>query len=74
MIIIILLIVAVIAVLYVCIFHKTVENYRDPIYLNRDKLEYDWYPRTSGSIYGMPLKYGGNHHLFSGINFNPKAY
>ena len=52
----------------------TRENYRDPIFMNRYKLMYDYYPRSNGSIYGMPLKYGGNWHLFSGYPLYDKAY
>lgn len=43
-----------------------IENYRDPIYMNRYKLMYDYYPRSNGSIYGLPIRYGGNWHMFSG--------
>lgn len=50
------------------------EGYRDPIYLNRQKLAYDWYPRANGSIYGYPIKYGGSWNLFSGFPYYPKAY
>jgi len=49
------------------------EGYRDPIYLNRAKLVYDWYPRANGSIYGMPIPYG-SWHLMSGFPYYPKAY
>jgi hypothetical protein len=42
------------------------EHYRDPLYLNRAKLAYDWYPRANGSIYGMPWRYGGSWSIVSG--------
>ena len=74
MLIVIVLIIVIIVVLYVCVFHKNIETFRDPLYMNQQKLEYDWYPRTRGSIYGMPLKYGGNYHMMTGYNFDPKAY
>lgn len=74
MIVVILGLIAVIAILYFCVFHKSVEWYRDPLYMNQQKLSCDWYPRTTGSIYGMPIKYGGGWHLMSGYSFAPKAY
>jgi len=49
------------------------EGYRDPIYLNRAKLAYDWYPRANGSIYGFYEPYG-SWNLFSGFPYYPKAY
>lgn len=33
------------------------ESYKDPIYLNRDKMVRDWYPRSNGSIYGVGEDY-----------------
>ncbi len=50
------------------------EGYRDPIYLNREKLIYDWYPRANGSIYGFPLRYGGSWTIFSGYPYYDRAY
>jgi hypothetical protein len=44
------------------------EHYRDPIYLNRRKMLYDWYPRSNGSIYGI------YSHLLSGFPYYNKAY
>ena len=55
-------------VLYRCIFAKSVENYRDPIYLNRKKMLCDWYPRANGSIYGLMS------HVLSGFPYYDKAY
>ena len=49
------------------------EGYRDPLYLNRAKLAYDWYPRANGSIYGMYEPYG-SWNLFSGFPYYDKAY
>ncbi len=45
---------------------KCYEGYRDPIYLNRSKLLYDYYPRSNGSIYGTSYKDGGQWSIFSG--------
>lgn len=50
------------------------EGYRDPLYLNRAKLAYDWYPRSNGSIYGFPYRYGGSWTIFSGYPYYDKAY
>jgi len=51
------------------------EGYRDPIYLNRAKYVYDFYPRANGSIYGFPYKSGaGSWNIFSGFPLYPKAY
>lgn len=50
------------------------EYYRDPLYLNRSKLNYDWYPRSNGSIYGYPYRYGGSWSIFSGYPYYDKAY
>lgn len=49
------------------------EGYRDPIYLNRAKLAYDWYPRANGSIYGMYQPYG-SWNLLSGFPYYNNAY
>lgn len=53
---------------------KMVEGYRDPLYLNRAKFVYDWYPRANGSIYGRPYMYGGSWSMFTGYPYYPKAY
>ena len=50
------------------------EYYRDPIYLNRSKFNYDWYPRANGTIYGYPYRYGGSWSIFSGYPYYDKAY
>jgi hypothetical protein len=50
------------------------EHYRDPIYLNRSKLMYDWYPRSNGSIYGYPYSQGGSWSIFSGYPYYDTAY
>jgi hypothetical protein len=49
-------------------FGKTLENYRDPIYLNRRKMLCDWYPRANGSIYGL------QSHVLSGFPYWDSAY
>ena len=51
-----------------------IEGYRDPIYLNTAKMVYDWYPRSNGSIYGFPYRYGGTWNIFSGYPYYDKAY
>lgn len=50
------------------------EYYRDPIYLNRSKFNYDWYPKANGTIYGYPYRYGGSWSIFSGYPYYDKAY
>jgi hypothetical protein len=51
-----------------------VEGYRDPIYLNRAKYAYDYYPRANGSIYGNTYRQGGSWSVLSGFPFYDKAY
>ena len=53
---------------------KMKEGYRDPLYLNRAKMVYDWYPRANGSIYGFPYRYGGSWDLMSGYPYYDRAY
>lgn len=53
---------------------KKREHYRDPIYLNRAKMMYDWYPRSNGSIYGWTHDYGGSWDIFSGYPYYDRAY
>jgi len=55
-------------VLYFLLFEETKEGYRSPIYLNRQKMECDWYPRSSGSLYG------NSSHVLSGFPYYDKAY
>jgi hypothetical protein len=50
------------------------EGYRDPLYLNRAKYSYDYYPRANGTIYGFPYRYGGSWSIFSGFPWYDKAY
>lgn len=57
----------VIFVVVVCMSSQR-ERYRDPIYMNRQKMLCDWYPRANGSIYG-PYS-----HLLSGFPYYDKAY
>jgi uncharacterized membrane protein len=52
----------------------TKEHYRDPIFLNRSKLMYDWYPKSNGSIYGYPYSQGGSWSIFSGYPYYDTAY
>ncbi len=44
------------------------ENYREPIFLNKQKLQCDDYPRANGSIYGE------SSNIMTGYAFYPKAY
>ena len=64
-----------VVVFYLLLKKKPIkEHYRDPIYLNRAKLIYDWYPRANGSIYGFPYRYGGSWSIFSGYPYYDRAY
>lgn len=54
--------------------YSLIEGYRDPIYLNRAKYAYEYYPRANGSIYGFPYSYGGSWNILSGFPFYDKAY
>lgn len=85
---IILVLVAIIVALYLtgCFDKVSREGYRDPLYLNRYKMIYDWYPKSNGSIYGFPVRIpldqgggnastpGGGWHLMSGYPYYDKAY
>ena len=44
------------------------EGYRDPIYLNKEKMDCMWYPYSNGSIYGP------DSNIFTGYQYNFKAY
>ena len=50
------------------------EGYRDPLWINRLKYTQDYYPRTYGSIYGFPRRYGGSWDIFSGYPYFDKVY
>ena len=54
--------------------NKKKESYRDPIYMNRQKLTKDWYPNTNGSIYGFPAIYGGSWNIFTGYPSYENVY
>ncbi len=54
--------------LFLVLSSPSVENYRDPIYLNRKKMLCDWYPRSNGSIYGL------YSHVLSGFPYYDRAY
>lgn len=73
-----LLIIVIIAIAIILIFKKKdekfIEGYRDPIYLNRAKYAYDYYPRANGSIYGYTYRQGGSWSVLSGFPFYDKAY
>lgn len=53
---------------------SVIEGYRDPIYLNRAKYAYEYYPRANGSIYGFPYSQGGSWSILSGFPFYDRAY
>lgn len=68
---------SILIVLAICIYlttvyrsNKAVEQYRDPIWMNKTKL-HDYYTRSNGSIYGSC---GKNWDMFSGYPSYPKAY
>jgi hypothetical protein len=73
--IIIAILVAILCALIFCAFMKKggglVENYRDPIWMNKKKMYDDWYPRAGGSIYGT---YYQPWDMFSGFPVFPRAY
>ena len=46
----------------------TIEHFREPIYMNREKIEKDWYRQSNGTIYGI------HSHLLSGQPYYSSAY
>lgn len=48
--------------------NKDIENFIEPIFMNKQKLQCDNYPRSNGSIYGEAS------HLMSGYPYYDKAY
>lgn len=50
------------------------EGYRDPLYMNRAKYAFDYYPRANGSIYGMTYRQGGSWSVASGYPYYDRAY
>jgi hypothetical protein len=50
---------------------SSVENYRDPLWMNKKKMYDDFYPRASGSIYG---NFYQPWNMFSGYPVFPRAY
>jgi hypothetical protein len=44
------------------------EGYVDPLFVNKQKLEYDLYPDANGTIYGC------DSNIFTGHTFYNKAY
>lgn len=59
--------VIIIAIVLFVLSRRTKEGYRDPIYVPREKLALDWYPKARGSIYGNCA------HAFSGHTLYPTA-
>lgn len=54
-----------------CSNSKAVEKYRDPVWMNKSKLQNNYYTRSNGSIYGQC---GQPFDMFSGYPSYPKAY
>lgn len=63
-----LLLIIVFVVLLFLMFKPTREHFRDPIYMDKDKLMLDYYPQTNGTIYG------NCSDIFSGYSYYDKAY
>jgi len=51
-----------------------VEGYRDPLYINRAKFMYDYYPRSNGSIYGFDTQHGGSWNILQGFPYYDNVY
>ena len=71
------IVVVVVVIILLCMNKngsKSREYYRDPIYLNRQKFNYDYYPRANGTIYGYQYAYGGSWSILRGYPFYDKAY
>lgn len=67
--IIVIIVAAALAVLAFMVLRPSKkEHYRDPIYLNRAKYLYDYYPRANGTIYGELA------NIYSGHPYYFKAY
>lgn len=72
----------VVVVLFVCgvvyFLLRRKEHFKDPIYLNREKMVRDWYPRSNGSIYGIGKDYYNStsslHSLSSGYEDNSNTF
>jgi hypothetical protein len=58
----------VVIVLGILLFGGFREGYRSPIYLNKQKMYCDDYPRANGTIYGE------KSHVLSGFPYYDKAY
>jgi hypothetical protein len=72
-IVILIIIILVIACITSC--NKQIENYKDPIWLNKKKFEYDYYTRSNGSIYGIRDPRGiYTYDMFMGFPSYPRAY
>lgn len=56
------------------------EGYKDPIFMNAQKFIHDYYPKSNGSIYGLPYIYDqeknlvipGGFDMYRGYVFYPK--
>jgi hypothetical protein len=73
----IIIVLIIIVLVYLVQGHKCLtcskESYNEPIYMNRAKLAYDWYPKSHHSIYGFPQPYG-SHHFLAGLPYTDRAY
>lgn len=73
-----LYVVAVVGIVFVAVLFylrkKSVEGYRDPIWMDKSKLYNDYYTRSNGSIYGNACAWNGYWDMFSGFPVYPKAY
>lgn len=68
------IIILILVIIIVMMSLPSKENYRDPLYLNRQKFIFDWYPRSNGSIYGFPYFQGGSQNMFTGYPYYDNAY
>ena len=54
---------------------KQREGYKDGLWMNKEKIYYDYYTRSNGSIYGAPLQGKDKMwDMFNGFPVYPKAY
>lgn len=63
-----ILVLVIVVTIVIVLLSRRREHYRDPIYLNKAKLNCDWYPRANGTIYGY------RSHVLSGFPYYNKAY
>jgi hypothetical protein len=66
--------IAFVAILFYLRKKGKIEGYKDPIWIDRSKLQNDYYTRSNGSIYGSNCMWNGYWDLFSGFPVYPRAY